>query len=200
MIYANGLKLLEESDKSPNWNLLTGTSDWSGQWVNNSVQYSKTNSYDSNGNLLLHYIGAWNGIYKPVKTIVGNFYTFSFLITNFKSSSTINLYSNSENSFLALFVDHKQVPTGPTIDKKLLEDGNEHKIDAMYQSNTTEAFWARAEKTTSDGSMDLSSMKLECGTVPTPWMPAIADLALKSDLGGVKPSYMLYYATSREVA
>lgn len=67
----------------------------------------------------------------------------------------------------------------------------------------------RIESSGENSGMLLAGFKLEKGNIATPWCPSINDLAkglmdiqaLNSQLvGGVKPSYRLYYAISKEVA
>lgn len=67
---------------------------------------------------------------------------------------------------------------------------------------------------TGGNTIHVQEVKVERGTVATPYVPAVEDLVLKSDydalsarlttleskMGGVKPSYRLYYAISKEVA
>lgn len=68
---------------------------------------------------------------------------------------------------------------------------------------------------TGGNTLTVKELKVESGSVATPYIPAVEDLVLKSDydalssrlsaleskMGGVKPSYRLYYATSvKEVA
>lgn len=187
--FVNGEKLLTDSDLPPQWNLLSGTSDWSGNWENiNNSQYSKTAKRDSNGNMLLHYQGAWVGINKVITAFANEIYAFSFNITNAQINGDIAVYSNNNQFTLQrAYLDGKSVALNTNtgvIDKTAL-DKKEHRISIIGQVKSSGDFSLRLESTNNDNSIDLSSMKLEHGDKSTQWMPAVADLMLKNQNGVV---------------
>lgn len=187
--FVNGEKLLTDSDLPPQWNLLSGTSDWSGNWENiNNSQYSKTAKRDSNGNILLHYQGAWTGINKVITAFANEIYAFSFNITNAQINGDIAVYANNNQFVLQrAYLDGKSCALNTNtgvIDKTAL-DKKEHRISIIGQVKSSGDFSLRIESTTNDNSIDLSSMKLEHGDKSTQWMPAVADLMLKNQNGVV---------------
>lgn len=178
----------KEVNIPPQWNLLTGTSDWSGDWTKTN-QYSATTKYDSCHNLLLHYSGSWNGIQKKVSAFKNEIFAFGVNITNLETTQTLAFYSiQSTYKILAVYIDGKKINfnSDQTIPKENLFDKSEHRVELIAQAGSDDKFSLRIENTDDNGSMDLSSMKLERGSVATPWMPAIADLMLKNQNGGVQ--------------
>lgn len=176
--FVNGEKLLTESDLPPQWNLLTGTADFSGSWIN----FQKTGSETLNGTKTAYYGNKqWNGI-APTIHINRGFYTFSLQI---KALSTIygntNFYINvlGTSKSAQLASTYASLINGNGVDTKV--SGNDWKKYSVTFECIQEGFISpRIETSSASNSFLLSQFKLEKGTFATTWMPAISDLTLKS--------------------
>lgn len=179
--FVNGEKLLTESDLPPQWNLLKGTSDWSGDWTNKG-SWKATTKHDSNGNLLLNRVGSWYGIQQFISAFANQIYTFSVFITNLQNSETLGVYASDNSKPLKAYLDGKEInlPPNGQFDTSKINDNQEHKAIFTFQPIQDGTFSVRIENPYETGSLNLSSMKLERGSKATAWMPAISDLMLKN--------------------
>lgn len=168
MIYVDGLKLLDESDKQPQWNLLTGTADFSGDnWVFNQTVIEKTEKA-SNGNSVATE-QPWSQPFQFSDFIEGRYYTFSIDV---------------KESHAQIMVQDSDGTNSSNVDQNIkkfdFDNSNWHRVSMTFKC--LKSFKGRAFEA-SDTSHEVANMKLEYGTVATSWMPAITDLALKSRLG-----------------
>lgn len=183
MIYVDGLKLLDESDKQPNWNLLTGTADFNGtEWLN----LNKTNSKFNQLRIADYTSVPWNGVSEYYNAIIGT-YTFSFFAHITNNASNYNLYFyaelNSKTEQSSSGITYNSATVNVTSPKWSLS--NEWKrYSVTFNVTNSGAVRPRIETNSTDPKIELAGFKLERGSIATPWMPAISDLALKSDLGG----------------
>lgn len=194
MIYLAGHELLEESDKQPQWNLLSGSSNWSGTWYQATTgDGSLTNLKDQYGNLFVrHDTRAWQGTNQSCYLTENRFYTFSLIFKNeTKNISRCQFFANQvegatvEIQPVAYCVDGSKVVADDGGNIALPKDDSEHIISFVFAVTKSGRSNMRME-VPDGGSYLISSFKLEYGTKATRWMPAISDLALKSDLGGGK--------------
>ena len=169
-IFANGEKLLTESDLPPQWNLLTGTS-----------QDFKTVTIPKNS-------------YFPGK--------YEFL-NNFDFPVVFSAYViNKSNQDLVFNMDHGS--------------GNEDTVSSIIKANSQGRYTVAGAGTSgvylktanqvavsSDTSVQIKEEKLERGSKATQWMPAISDLMLKNQNGGVRqpanPLVSMLYVPSFEM-
>lgn len=162
-------KLLDENDLPPQWNLLTGTADFSGDdwnWSNSKIE---TNLKAPNGNSVATEQN-WSQVYKIINLTKGNYYTFSIDV---------------KDVYAQILVQNPDGTDADCIDKRItqlhFENSDWHKAQLTFKcikSSQVRIFEAH------DNPHQVANMKLELGTIATPWMPAISDLALKSHLGG----------------
>lgn len=155
-----------------NPNLLKGTADFSGDnWIYQNASRDP-NTKALNGNICAKE-EQWSQVYQVFNLVAGKFYTFSLDV---------------KGTYALLMV---QTPDGkdPTNIK------GENKQQIYFQNDT----WNRASITIyclESGQVRfleaqgdehyVANMKLEIGTVATPWCPAYADYVMKSDLDALK--------------
>lgn len=155
MIYIAGKRILDESDKQPQWNLMPNT----GQKYKN-ILIPKNNNFSG------EYIFGTFGNTSPLIHVS----TFSAYIKN-NTNVDIEVYE----------FDNANV----TIAGPIIKAQSERKIQWTV-NNLSALFYSTVGRATvaEDISFQVKEEKLELGDIATPWMPAISDLALKSDLGG----------------
>lgn len=182
MIYLNGTKILDESDKQPQWNLISGTSDFSGGWFN--LQNTTANQF--NGNQVVAYNNQdWQGPCKTVHIEPG-FYTFSLMMNvNQPLNGTISFFvqpSYSKKKQAGLSSDSEYLTKGTALIKNIPSGWNKYSVSfSVKEEGYIEP---RIETSSNNNSISLAQFKLERGGTATPWMPAIADLMLKNQNGG----------------
>lgn len=181
MIYLDGHRVLEDSDNRLNWNLLTGTSDWSGDWYN--LKNAITNKLE--GNQVYTYSNQdWQGPTKTIHVDPG-FYTFSLMMkVNGTLNGTVAFFiqpSYSRKKMPGLSSDSVYLTDGTAIIKNVKSGWNKY----FASFNITEEGYIepRIETSSNQNTILLAEYKLENGTVTTPWMPAIADLMFKKQNG-----------------
>lgn len=188
-LYANGIRLLDESDKQPQWNLFTNSSSFK-NWTNKTGQIDLKYTSEPLGHGVQTAV-AWGQIFQPMYLVENKTYTFSANIF-LKDNSQYNCYVNNIEN---LSISSNVTPNGQG---GSVTTGGWKRVSQTFKCLKAGTY---AISVTSSDEYAVASYKLEYGTIATPWMPAITDLALKSDLGGVKLNYRLYYATSeKEVA
>ena len=195
-------------------NLLTGTYEFL-KWSTNQFEHSSDYSKDTNSSLIKTSVIAhsWgdtaaqaNLNYNQPLHLSKGTYTISFLARD--NGPTADIPSFGISLFSSYTNTHGGLPHGSTatalssiwtnysITFALPED-----VDLTQLSLCHYDTYARIP----GGSLYLANLKLEKGPVATPWSPNPLDVlneieALKTKIGGVKPSYRLYYAISKEVA
>lgn len=190
--FVNGEKLLTESDLPPQWNLLKGSSNWSGAWYQaTSGDGSLTNLKDQYGNLFVrHSTRAWQGTNQSCYLTESRFYTFSLIFKNeTKTISHCQFFANqfadatAEIQPVATYIDGSKVVADDGGNIALPKDDLEHIISFTFTVTKSGISNLRME-VPEGGSYLISSFKLEYGTKATRWMPAITDLMLKNENGG----------------
>lgn len=173
-IYIDNQRLLTESDKQPQWNLLTGTSQ-----VLKEAIISQGQSWPQF--MLLNPV--------PFSGVL----TASVYIEN-NSEQAICLrgdgsFINNSDSVLPHQAKTVYVTTPYNNNGGIyfsLQNANDH--DTVAKKNLTFKY---------------KELKLERGSVATPWMPAVADLMLKNQNGGVSSHLYTHlnkaYVTSYEM-
>ena len=155
-----------------NPNLLKGTADFSGDnWIYQNASRDP-NTKALNGNICVKE-APWSQVYQVVNVVAGKFYTFSVDV---------------KGTYAQLMVQ--------TVDGK---DPTNIKGETMQKFNFPNDTWNRASMTIyclKSGQVRffealwtehyVANMKLEIGTVATPWCPAPEDYAMKSDLDALK--------------
>lgn len=151
MIYANGERLLTESDNRLNWNLLTGTN-----------QTFK--------NYLIPKGSWWNGtmILNPVPFT--GWLTFSAFVEN-NSDQTIYLRGDGKNGANSSPIEPHQAGHFFVTN----EFDNNGGLYFSMQSSTN-----NTEKAQNDLQFEVKELKLEFGKIATPWMPSLSDLVFKN--------------------
>lgn len=195
--FANGEKLLTESDLQPQWNMFSGTKDLSSFYFKNGSSIEKKSNFSSNPNIglvqtdmIAHLWGA-----TPSQGMLFNrdnpyfnkgYYTLS-LVARHNDTSTPNLTFP-----LQFFSDYTDAHTKLSIVTFNIT-GTFQKYSGTFYIDTAGNYsnWRLGNADNvqyPEGSIYITDIKLEPGTVATTWMPAISDLALKSDLGGQSTS------------
>lgn len=164
---------LAEKKDVINPNLFTGSKDFTGKWINVSKITQKDKYLDFTA-LCLNW--AWNGISQYIVVNKGETFTASMYVKA-KAGSSIIWYT-------ALNTDgesgYKIVDTSPA-SKTMNGTGNWQKTSFTFTVvGGSGAIKPRIEY---DGSSPfwIAGMKLERGTIATPWCPAYEDYAMKSD-------------------
>ena len=102
----------------------------------------------------------------------------------------------------------KQPATVNTQAMAILSVSDWSRFDCTFVVNEAGYIHPRIESSGNNDVLLLAGFKLEKGSIATPWCPSINDLAtglldiqaIKSKLGGVKPSYRLCVTSLKEVA
>lgn len=166
-IYGGGDELAKKKDIA-NPNLLTGTADFSGDNWSYQNASRDPNTKALNGNICVKE-AQWGQVYQVVNVVAGQFYTFSV---------------ETSNGYAGLFV---QAPDGASSDC-FAGSGS---VSQSFNTNTWHRF-SNTWKCVKSGQVRffeaqsaehyVANMKLEIGTVATPWCPAYEEYAMKSDL------------------
>ncbi|MFJ6919752.1 MAG: hypothetical protein ACIRZX_01350 [Lactobacillus crispatus] len=156
-----------------NPNLLTGTADFSGNnWSYQNTASRDPNTKALNGNICVKE-AQWSQVYQIANVVAGQFYTFSV---------------ETSNGYAGLFA---QTPAGapsdcfaePSPTPQGSGTNTWHRFSATWEcvkSGQVKLFEAQ------EAEHYVANMKLEIGTVATPWCPAYADYVMKSDLDALK--------------
>ena len=189
--FGGGEELLQRSDV-PQWNLLNGSSNWSGVWHQaTSGDGSVTNLKDQYGNLFVrHSTSAWQGTNQSCYLTESRFYTFSLIFKNeTKTIIHCQFFANQvagatvEIQPVVTYIDGSKVVADDKGNIALPKDDLEHIISFTFAVTKSGISNLRME-VPEGGSYLISSFKLEYGTKATRWMPAITDLMLKNENGG----------------
>lgn len=177
------------------YNLFDGTSDFSGTSWTNLDQYTNDKLVSPFGNQSRQRKGAWWGLSQLKDLKVGQIYTISasvFVDTNSSSDKFIGVYGEdgkgnriSSNTKPLLYL--KNLPADWITIKHTFTVPKNSTYEVRFESNSDQVniHWA--------------DLMLNKGAVALDWNYSLNDL--RSRLGGVKPSYRLYYAISlKEVA
>lgn len=164
-------------------------------WINQGGTLS--NLLDSLGNKTLVFNSSWNGVISSRHVNKGEIYTLSWNVKTSNSNIKTFVYANDkkyspdqcEVNFLNYFYDGKAItppdfPQGNTWVSQ--EDTSEHRVAASFLVTQSGVLGVRPESINAGAPYSISSFKLEKGGLPTPWCPAYADYAMKSDLDALK--------------
>lgn len=183
-----------------NPNLMQDTAEFSrlndeNFWINQGGTLS--NLLDSLGNKTLIFNSSWTGVISSRHVSKGEIYTLSWNVKTSNSNIDTFVYTNDkkyspdqcEVNFLNYFYDGKAINilnphTGNTWVSQ--GDTNEHRVAASFLVTHSGILGVRPESINADAPYYISSFKLEKGGLPTPWCPAYADYATRSDLDALK--------------
>lgn len=161
-------------------NLLQGTRDFSGDWLNLSTNWEKTGD-TYNGLSVIETTGDWNGVGQYCQAKKGETYTFSLFAryTSGTGSSDIYILLNSdpENGFAQAQIDHW--------DSTCSLDTNWKKCSMTFTATTDGYIKPRMERTDNNtNTLQLCGYMLEKGTIAHDWLPAPEDI--QSEIGLLK--------------
>ena len=144
----------------PNLNLLDGTRDFSGDWIN---YWAWQNDGTYKGLTVKSTQLGWNGIFKKYIVPQDGSYTWS---------SFVKSESDTSNIFRVLFINN--------IEKPIVGLG--HKFDWLRDSVTVslkkgdEVAFTYGNSESNGGKLSVAGYKLEPGSTATPWMPSADEL------------------------
>ena len=144
----------------PNLNLLDGTKDFSGDWIN-SWAWQNDGTYK--GLTVKSTQVGWNGIFKKYIIPQDGSYTWS---------SFVKSESDTSNIFRVLIINNKEIPIV----------GLGHKFDWLRDSVTVslkkgdEVRFTYGNSESNGGKLSVAGYKLEPGSTATPWMPSADEL------------------------
>lgn len=180
-IYDGGNEIAEKKD-IVNPNLFTGSKDFTGsKWTNfptDALAKAQKDKYLDFTAVCVNW--AWQGVAQYIAVNKGETFTASAYVKA-KVGSSIYWYTTLN---VDIESGYKKVGTSPTAET-IHGTGNWQKASITVTALDSGAIKPRIE---SDGSSSfwIAGMKLERGTVATPWCPAYADYAMKSDLDALK--------------
>lgn len=143
----------------PNLNLLNGTKDFSGDWINGE-NWSNDGTY--NGLTVKSYQGAWGGMFKKYIIPKDSLYTWS---------SFVKSKSDTSNIFRVLFINNVEIPIV----------GLGSKFDWLRDSVTLslkegdEVIFNYGNSENNGGKLSVAGYKLEQGSTATPYMPSFSE-------------------------
>jgi hypothetical protein len=144
----------------PNLNLLDGTKDFRGDWINADIW---VNDGTYRGLTVKSYQGTWNGMFRKYIVPQDGLYTWS---------SFVKSESDTSNIFRVLFINNIQKP--------FVRLG--HKFDWLRDSVTVslkkgdEVIFNYGNSENNGGKISIAGYKLEPGSTATPWMPSASEV------------------------
>lgn len=198
--FVNGEKLLTESDLPPRWNLLIGTQDFSGPFVGVVKSTDKFSDFAVSN----YFNSIWMGETQYYNASIGT-YTFSVFARDLNGNSDAFLMTSFNNN-------SEKTPNGETLSKAQVSvesvsiklTNNWQKFVVTFNVSSNGGIKPRIETDESNRKIQLAGFKLEHGSKATDWMPAVSDLMLKNQNGGVRAANplvsMLYVPSEMEVA
>jgi hypothetical protein len=144
----------------PNLNLLDGTKDFRGDWINADIW---VNDGTYKGLTVKSYQGTWNGTFRKYIVPQDGLYTWS---------SFVKSESDTSNIFRILFINNIQKPS--------VRLG--HKFDWLRDSVTVslkkgdEVIFNYGNSENNGGKISIAGYKLEPGSTATPWMPSASEI------------------------
>ncbi|AAA92194.1 minor structural protein [Lactococcus phage c2] len=156
----------------PNLNLLNGTKDFNGDWINGGV-WGNDGKYK--GLTVKSYQKAWDGMFKKYIVPQDGLYTWS---------SFVKSESDTSDIFRVLFINNKEFPIV----------GLGHKFDWLRDSVTVplkkgdEVIFNYGNLKNNGGKLSVAGYKLESGSIATPWMPSASEVTTSDG-----PSYIGQY-------
>ncbi|ADZ63672.1 hypothetical protein GV831_04165 [Lactococcus lactis subsp. lactis] len=144
----------------PNLNLIEGTKDFSGDWIN-SWAWQNDGTYK--GLTVKSTQVGWNGMFKKYIVPQDGLYTWS---------SFVKSESDTSNIFRVLFINNKEIPIV----------GLGHKFDWLRDSVTVslkkgdEVIFNYGNSENNGGKLSVAGYKLESGSIATPYMPSASEV------------------------
>ncbi|MBP2057022.1 hypothetical protein J2Z60_000184 [Lactobacillus colini] len=178
-IYINGINIL---NNLPNPNLLVGTKDYSGEWLQASKIWSHEFDGTYHGFKVLKQMQSWGGLGSYIYVEAGKAYTFSAYIKSTASSWVSFYYSmngNNENGYTP------SATTTPNGSLRIMAT-DWKRISQTFTVKTSGYIHPRVEKSVEDGVLYIAGMKLEEGSRDTDWCPNVNDFASASELESLK--------------
>lgn len=194
-IFVDKNKLLTSGDIPINYhNLYDGTADFSGENWTNLDAYTNDNWVSNFGNQSRQKKGSWLGLSKPMYLYANQFYTLSasVFVDENSSSGFIGFYGNDDQG-------NNSLPSG--IAKLYFKDAPHSWVTVKQTFSVPKSgtYNVRFESNDDQVNIHWADLMLNKGSIALDWNYSLNDLRAK--MGGVKPSYRLYYATSvKEVA
>lgn len=171
-LFAGGDEFAKKKDIA-NPNLLTGTADFSGDnWSYQNTASRDPNTKALNGNICVKE-APWSQVYQVVNVVAGQFYTFSVETNNGNARPFAQAPDGTPSDCLARSNSTSQIFSTSTW-------GRFSATWECVKSGQIRLFEAQGVE------HYVANMKLEIGTVATPWCPAYADYVMKSDLDALK--------------
>ncbi|WP_297954063.1 carbohydrate binding domain-containing protein [uncultured Lactobacillus sp.] len=175
-IFIDKHELAEKKD-IVNPNLLTGSKDFTGNWLYLDQVKQKDKYLDFTA---VCSDWAWNGISQFIAVNKGETFTFSAYAKG-KAGSSLNLFITLNNDGEGGYKKVNGNPNGITI----TATGDWQKVSMTFTMLDSGAIQPRIE---GNGTVPfwIAGLKLERGAVATPWCPAPEDYVMKSDLDALK--------------
>ncbi|MGF2203728.1 phage tail protein [Lactococcus lactis] len=157
----------------PNLNLIEGTKDFSGDWINGG-SWSNDGTY--NGLTVKSYQGVWGGMFKKYIIPEDGLYTWS---------SFVKSESDTSNIFRVFFLNNNQIPIV----------GLGSKFDWLRDSVTVslkkgdEVLFNYGNSENNGGKLSVAGYKLEHGSIATPYMQSASEVTTAD-----WPSYIGQYS------
>ncbi|TJY06239.1 hypothetical protein FCF10_00960 [Lactobacillus amylovorus subsp. animalium] len=161
-----------------NPNLFVGSKDFTGNWINMALVQQKDKYLDFTA---ICNVRPWNGIAQYIVVNKGDTFTASAYVkadAGFSFRWYVTLNADGEAGYKKVDVNPSSAAINGT--------GNWQKTSITFTvTGDSGAIKPRLE---GDGSKSfwVAGMKLERGTVATPWCPAYSDYAMKSDLDALR--------------
>lgn len=181
-------KLSNEFDTRNGINLLTGTADFSGNWVNKDTSWFTSEDWlppEAKNKVYRDANHAWHGLGQAVNLDVGT-YTFSMWIyTQFTGSQSMTIYAGDNQ-----YGGTAQLNVTQGFSYSANQQQNAW-IKARFYFTVTKAgiVVVRPELNQSSGIFHVASYKLEKGTNPNPvWSPAPGDNATTTQIQSLTAS------------
>ncbi|WP_420489590.1 alanine-zipper protein [Limosilactobacillus mucosae] len=158
-------------------NLLLGTRDFSGDWINLSTNWTKTDE-TYNGLSVVETTGDWSGISQYYQVKQGEAYTFSLFARYISGTGSSSIYvllnSNPESG-------HQQASLDNYTGAYAL-DANWKKCSITFTATTDGYIKPRMERTNNNtNTLRVCGFMLEKGTVAHSWQPAPEDMQTQID-------------------
>lgn len=154
-----------EKGNAVNPNLLSGTRTFVGQWTN-SQYWERTNIYYKDC-LVLRRSAKWSGVYKTIRAVAGNTYTFSVYVCGTKGNPCdLYPYVNGDTNIPGdLSKYHRFIMSG------------EWQRESLTIHCHRDGLLATRVELPEDGEVYIAAYKLELGSRATPWCEAAEDAA-----------------------
>lgn len=174
-LFGGGDEFAKKKDIA-NPNLITGSKDFTGsKWVNIPENVQKDKYLDFTA---INVNWAWQGISQYIAVNKGETFTASMYVKA-KAGPTVSWFIELSGT------NYKRADTNPST-MTITATGDWQKTSITFTvTGDSGVIMPRMESGNSSGFW-IAGMKLERGTVATPWCPAYEDYVMKSDLDALK--------------